>query len=324
MRTASTRRTRPSRSTGVKRRRLAAITMLLLAAGSVAAFWHGGTTSAGAPGADRARVTPTLRLLLGATEIATVPRDASRPELIRIIRRTGTARRVVRRDRGITTYRVNAAATAERARSASSRMVSLQVERSVIASFIRAPVIAQALRNNCESAALSILLATRGVRVAQLALQAGLPRSGPVDPTDEAGIRVWGDPERGFVGRADGGGTAGGFGVYPGPVAALARRRGVALQTLTGRTPSSIYRQLRAGHAVMAWIGLTDGPYGEWQSPGGRTVKVNFGEHTVVLNGIRQDGSLRVVNPLRGTTEIWSAARFEMLWNRLGRRALAT
>ena len=54
----------------------------------------------------------------------------------------------------------------------------------------------------------------------------------------------------------------------------------------------------------MAWVGLSDGPYGRWRSPRGRTIQVNFGEHTVVLKGIRADGSIRVVNPLEGTREL--------------------
>ena len=45
---------------------------------------------------------------------------------------------------------------------------------------IEAPVIAQKLRNNCETAGLSVLLATRGVRAGQLDLQNDLPRSGPI------------------------------------------------------------------------------------------------------------------------------------------------
>ncbi len=121
-----------------------------------------------------------------------------------------------------------------------------------------------------------------------------------------------------------GGGAAGGFGVYQRPVAAVARRRGVKLRDLTGEPPSAVYERVRAGRAVMVWIGLSSGPYGEWRSPNGRKVRVNFGEHTVVLNGIGSDGRLRVVNPLQGTAETWTQKRFLTRWRRLGRRALST
>jgi len=199
---------------------------------------------------------------------------------------------------------------------------SAQVAGTVVASHIAAPVIAQALRNNCESAALSILLAGEGRRVAQLRLQRALPRSGPIDPVGSGSRRVWGDPDQGFVGRPDGGGVAGGFGVYPPPVKAVAQRFGVRLDDLSGRAPSVIYRRLRTGRPVMAWVGLSDGPSGSWRSPTGKQIAVNFGEHTIVLNGVHADGTVEVLNPLRGTRERWSASRFEAMWSLLGRRAL--
>jgi hypothetical protein len=37
----------------------------------------------------------------------------------------------------------------------------------------------------------------------------------------------------------------------------------------------------------MAWVGLSEGPYRRWRTPQGKTIGVNFGEHTVVLTGIR-------------------------------------
>ena len=188
---------------------------------------------------------------------------------------------------------------------------------------VGAPVVAQEQRNTCESAALEILLASAGARVPQGELQRALPTDGPLDPVGSGSARVWGDPELGYVGRPDGGGTAGGFGVYQRPVAAVARRYGVALEDLTARPPAAIYERLLAGRAVMAWVGLSDGPYGRWRSPAGRPVSVNFGEHTVVLNGIARDGGLLVVNPLEGTREVWSRERFVRMWNRLDRRALA-
>ena len=50
---------------------------------------------------------------------------------------------------------------------------------------------------------------------------------------------------------------------------------------------------------------------------------MNFNEHTVVLAGIRPNGGLEVVNPLQGTSAIWSRQQFESMWALLGRRALA-
>lgn len=168
-----------------------------------------------------------------------------------------------------------------------------------------------------------MLLAAGGVTVDQLTLQHRLPRSGTLDPQPRAGGRlpIWGDPDLGFVGRANGGGTSGGFGVYQPPIRRLALRYHVKLGNLTRAAPTLLYRRLRLGRPVMVWVGLSEGPYGRWRSPQGKTIRVNFGEHTVVLTGLR--GNLVLLNdPLDGQRWTWTRAQFEQLWARLGRRAL--
>jgi uncharacterized protein YvpB len=215
--------------------------------------------------------------------------------------------------------------TLARAMHLTGRGGRVEASRQTIAAETPAPTLRQAQRNTCESAALAILMATTGRRIDQRRLQQAFPRSGPPDPTGLGTPQMaWGDPDRGYVGRPDGGGLAGGFGVYPGPVQTTARRFGVRLANLTGQRPEAVYRALRQGRAVMAWVGLSDGPYGRWATPDGRTIEVNFGEHTVVLHGINSDGSVDVSNPLEGTAERWSREQFETMWNRLGHRALAT
>lgn len=229
---------------------------------------------------------------------------------------------VVLRSRGVTVVReIDRGPAAARVAAARSSVVSLP-SRAVSAS-IAAPVVGQRLRDNCETAALEVLLATTGVRVGQLTLQRGLTRSGPLDPQGAPDTPVWGDPDEGYVGRADGTGSWGGFGVYPGPVVRLAARYGRRLRDFTGMPASTVYRQLLGGRAVMAWIGLGDGPYRAWTSPTGKPIRVNLNEHTVVLTGVRADGSLELVNVLQGTREVWSKARFEQAWALLGNRAVA-
>ncbi len=200
---------------------------------------------------------------------------------------------------------------------------AIQVPTAAVASNIRAPVIGQRLKNNCEATALEILLKTSGVDADQITLQARLAKSGPLDPRGSGPEEVWGDPELGFVGRADGGGTSGGFGVYQHPVQALARSYARALEDISGATPGKVYRRLLAGHAVMAWVGLSNGPFAHWRTPAGRTVTANFGEHSVVLTGVAGNGDLTVHNPLHGTIDTWTRRQFESMWALLGRRALS-
>lgn len=194
-------------------------------------------------------------------------------------------------------------------------------ERRIAAS-IRLPLVKQALRNNCESAALSMMLRMKGVAADQLRLQAQLPRSGPLDPALGGRVPVWGDPDEGYVGRADGGGASGGYGVHQAPIQRLASRHGVSLAGVPA-DPRGLYRRLFNGRAVMAWIGLSDGPFMTWRTPSGRQIRANFGEHTVVLTGVSGD-SVFVNDPLSGQRLVWSRPQFETMWRRLGRRALST
>jgi uncharacterized protein YvpB len=181
----------------------------------------------------------------------------------------------------------------------------------------------QVLHNDCEATALSMILAAAGVRAGQLELQERLPRSGPLDPQPVTGsaLFLWGDPERGFVGRAAGGGTEGGFGVYEPPVRALAARYGVHLADLHGRSVAEVRTAVLAGHPVLAWVGLAAGPYLSWLTPSRHEITVNLNEHAVALVGAGP-GYVLVNNPLTGAQERWSDELFSYRWKLLGQRAL--
>ena len=307
-----------------RRRRLVAGVIAGSAVAAIAlALGRGGDGQASDRPARLALMDNGRRLATIPLEPATSDGRLDRVRLAPRVQRALAERDVIRQGRATLTVRYDLAATVGGAMRLGPRGGRLQVTRSFVSSRIDAPVLQQAQKNTCESAALEILLATRGVRADQNALQDELPRSGPLDPTGTGDARVWGDPELGYVGRTDGGGTAGGFGVFQRPVASVAARRGVRLEDLTRQSPSAVYDRLRRGRAVMVWVGLSEGPYGTWRSPEGRRVRVNFGEHTVVLTGMRADGRLSVSNPLEGTAETWTRATFEAMWERLDRRALA-
>jgi uncharacterized protein YvpB len=310
-----------------RRRRLALGAILIAAACAVLAIVLGASASKDPPAPsptrlvmrDGDRVIARLRV----DEFVRSDGTLREAKLRRTIRRAVGARSVQRNGAATIVSRAAIDPAVRRAAALGAGGGTVQVERTPISSSVRAPVVAQQFRNNCESAALEVLLATTGLRVDQIELQRRLPRSGPRDPVDGPDGRVWGDPELGYVGRPEGGGVAGGFGVYQRPVRRLASALGRRLEDLSGANPSAVYQRVLSGRAVMVWIGLSEGPYGEWRSPAGGTVRVNFGEHTVVITGITADGSLRVVNPLYGTRERWSRQEFETMWARLDRRALA-
>jgi uncharacterized protein YvpB len=309
-----------ARRGAVIRRRRLLVFVVVAAASTVAGAVAGARTEA--PGTLLLMADDRPLAQIDLAEHATEDR-LSRRSLRAAVKRALPRTAEVTRGRARFTYRYDLEATLRGALARGVPGGRLQATRRPLAASVRVPFLRQAQANTCESAALSILLAATGRTVDQRALQAALPRSGPLDPQGAGGTRTWGDPDQGYVGRPDGGGTAGGFGVYPGPVRATARRYGVRLTDLSGRRAASVYRKVLEGRPVMVWVGLSDGPYGTWRAPDGRPLKVNFGEHTVVVYGTRTDGRLRVSNPLQGTDELWSRQQFEVMWNRLGRRALS-
>ena len=314
----------PSPPVARRRRLVAGFALMTVVAGFLSVL-RGGDDS-GKSEREPARLTimdGTRRLVELPVAPYVVGGRLDRASLSRAVKSRLPRRATVRRGTATLTVRYDVAATVLRATRLGRNGGRVDVGREVLSSRIQAPVIQQAQKNTCESAALAILLATKRVRVDQNQLQRELPRSGPLDPRGEGPERIWGDPERGYVGRADGSGTDGGFGVYQRPVAAVAARHRVRLADISGRSAAAVYERLGAGRAVMVWVGLSDGPYGEWRSPTGRRVRVNFGEHTVVLTGVTEDGGVRVANPLEGTAETWTRQTFESMWNRLDRRALA-
>jgi uncharacterized protein YvpB len=208
-------------------------------------------------------------------------------------------------------------ARAQVTRAWKRRETGLDLRVVDVSSAIDVPAVRQILYNDCEATALSMLLAAAGVRAGQLELQRQLPRSGSLEPVPVPGSPLprWGDPERGFVGRADGG-----FGVYEPPVRRLAARHGVRVIDLQGRSIAAVRAAVLAGHPVLAWVGLEDGPFLSWLTPENREITVNLNEHAILVVGAGP-GYVLVNDPLHGRAR-WSESLFSYRWKLLGRRAL--
>ncbi|HEX8752481.1 MAG TPA: C39 family peptidase [Solirubrobacterales bacterium] len=310
-----------SRRRTVRRRRLIALGVLVLAAGAVVAVLGslGGTTRS-----DPSKPA-VVRLVLGGRTVASARADRlRRPPARSTFLAVLPAERTEHRGAATVRFQLDreaaAAAVAHAARHGGGVVT---VSEQPIAARIRVPLIKQVLRDDCEATALSMLMAYSGKPVGQLALQRQVAHSPPLDPTVAAdGSEVWGDPEQGFVGRADGGGPGGGYGVYQGPIRALARRKGLTLRDLSGKSPDAVYGALLHGHPVMAWVALSEGPFASWSTLAGKHVTVNYGEHAVVLTGV-DETVVHVNDPLSGTRLTWARPEFERMWKALGTRALA-
>jgi uncharacterized protein YvpB len=208
-----------------------------------------------------------------------------------------------------------ARAAAMVAAAARSHSGSVNVPAAVASVSLRLPAIRQVYRNDCEAAALSMLLAGR---VGQLRLQAQLPVSRPFLPESGVDGTVWGDPELGFVGNVRGGG----YGVYDRPLLALARRYDGGAINLTGSPLRRIVEALQEGRPVVAWIQLGASIPRSWTTPAGRLVQANFAEHAVTLTGWRP-GRITYNNPWTGAREVFTIAGFRQVWRTLGDRAIA-
>jgi uncharacterized protein YvpB len=315
------RRTRPA---AIRRRRLAALAAIALAAAAVGLAvgrsGGGNATKTGAP--SRPAI---VAIELGGVTVARSNADALRGAAARSrILAVLPAHRVAHQSKATITYAVEREAAVPVLRQA-LRVGGgkVAVPERPIAAHIKVPLTRQRLQDDCEATALSMVLGYAGPPVGQLTLQRQVAAAKPLDPqVGPQGEEIWGDPSLGFVGRADGGGPGGGFGVYQGPIEALAARHGLTMSNLTGEPPRRLYAELLAGRPLLVWVALSEGPLASWTSPAGRPIEVNYGEHAIVLTGVTAD-SVHLNDPLSGRRLTWPKAKFERMWAGLGRRALA-
>ncbi|QMU69518.1 C39 family peptidase [Streptacidiphilus sp. P02-A3a] len=170
----------------------------------------------------------------------------------------------------------------------------------------------QQLHDDCEAAALRMVLAARGLEYADRAVlarigvdldHAGFGRSGPHS----------GDPYRAFVGDPDGSERAGtGFGVYAPPIAAAARSFGLTvLIEGHGVAPDLLAALVNAGHPAVVWVDyLWRNRTPSWyRAYDGRLVPyAGPAEHAVTVTTVAPD-KVEVYDPARGHYWI-STARF--------------
>lgn len=318
-------RPQPTRVVWRRRAAVAALAIAATATGiAVGSASSGNGTDPAAATTEAPKPAGRVRLELGGRTLADEPvtrleRRRAQAALVSSVPATVT---IVEGPARIQAATQRAALTRSLARTVAAGGGDLKVPWTPLASTIGIPVIKQTLQDDCEATALSMLLRFAGKRVDQLTLQRQVAHSPPLDPEIGPEGEVWGDPETGFVGRADGGGPGGGFGVYQGPIVALARKHGLDPNDLTGKSPKAIYASLLAGRPVMVWIGLSEGPYATWHSRSGALVRVNYGEHAVLLTGIDAE-TVTANDPLSGERLTWPKSQFEAMWKLLGSRALA-
>ena len=165
------------------------------------------------------------------------------------------------------------------------------------------PMDRQQESNDCEAAALRMVLAFRGIQRSDKQLLSSIgvdlqhPHFGYSGKTS-------GDPYKAFVGNPNGSETGGtGYGVFYPPVADAARANGAkVLVAQENYTPAQLYLSVRSGHPALVWIdylwrALKSTHYTAYD---GRSIPyAGPAEHVIVLVGVTPTG-VYVNDPARG------------------------
>ncbi|MBC3841469.1 hypothetical protein GXW82_17775 [Streptacidiphilus sp. 4-A2] len=161
----------------------------------------------------------------------------------------------------------------------------------------------QQLHDDCEAAALRMVLAGRGLAVSDLDVLARVGIDLAHAEFGHSGARS-GDPYRTFVGDPDGSERHGtGYGVYAPPIAAAARAFGLTvLASGRGIGTGLLARLVGAGHPAVVWVDYLwrSRPVRWYQAYDGNWVPyAGAGEHAIAVTGFHA-GQVQVDDPARG------------------------
>jgi uncharacterized protein YvpB len=180
------------------------------------------------------------------------------------------------------------------------------------------PAYRQAYALSCESAAVRMVLAYRGVAVSDFDVLQRLnynPR-----PRDTAGNN-WDDPYTMFVGDVTGAQNSTGYGVYAGPIAAAARSFGRPASTYNNISAGFISARIHNGEPVIIWGYNTVARLDSWNTPDG-VVQAWMGEHTRVVVGVvgsaDAPAGFYLNDPATGGQYYWSTSQLLANLNVLG------
>jgi uncharacterized protein YvpB len=177
------------------------------------------------------------------------------------------------------------------------------------------PIIKQDLALDCESAALEVALAIKGIDVPQDQIFASLPQDSRQVQLGPDGYPVrWGDPYAAFVGDVNGYEPSyTGYGVYYPPIVAAAERYGADAEGRTGWTVAEIVAELREGNSVVVWLTSDFKPHVPryWTAWDGRRIPWAIGEHAVPVIGYDPvRNTVTVVDVLYGVERTFSTQAF--------------
>ena len=167
------------------------------------------------------------------------------------------------------------------------------------------PALPQLRNLTCETAAMRMVLAARGIEASEEDILARMPRSE--------------NPHQGFRGEPDGNGhdpELRDYGVYAEVVAQVLQSFGVPAEAVQGMSDWQLRQAVRGGKAVIVWVTAEENPK-VIRREGYRLVE---GEHVYVVVGLLNDGRLLVHDPWgvradsgrAGTFPVWTIRQWDL------------
>ncbi|RYL93457.1 S-layer protein [Sporolactobacillus sp. THM7-4] len=180
------------------------------------------------------------------------------------------------------------------------------------------------LPTGCEAVALTMALHYYGVNVSKTAIVDQMPRDvTPVTRNDDGSIKIWGDPETGFIGDPYGNGIT----INPNPLKQVLDRYRSGGLALYGEDFSAIEDYIRNGKPVLVWFTINhELPTPRfWKTPEGKRISSPRPLHCIVVTGA--DSKWVYFNDcesteLSGKNVKVEKGKFIQIYNAMGRRAL--
>lgn len=174
---------------------------------------------------------------------------------------------------------------------------------------------------SCEIASLRMALNYQGANVGEPDLIKLLPFD--TTPKEDG---IWGNPEKGFVGKIDGRMGEDGYGVYWEPIA-LVGQHWRKTKILENGTVQDLTANLAAKRPIVIWGHAKNsaGRRMDWKTPTGENVFAIDGEHARVVTGFageQQDPeAFFISDPIFGEL-FWTREELEENWQSLGKHGV--
>lgn len=185
------------------------------------------------------------------------------------------------------------------------------------------PVIAQRpeLPSGCEVTSLAMALRYYGINADKTVLAKQMPYdSTKLVRNSDGSIKIWGDPNVGFVGTPFGNG----YTINPGPLKKVLDKYRPGGLALTGKNFTEIESYVKKGKPVLVWFTINyEMPIARtWKTPAGKTINAARPLHNIVITGT--DANYVYFNDSEAVKKDvrMSKAKFINIYNAMGKRAL--